>query len=76
MLQITEINIFSVNTEENIWSIEGEITFEDDIVSAFEAEYLPEEDELEDLSLELELTGFDRNILKEMLLTAIDEYEE
>lgn len=76
MLQITEINIFSVSTEENVWSIEGEITFEDDIVSAFEAEYLPEEDELEELSLELELTGFDRNVLKEMLLTAIDEYEE
>ncbi len=76
MLQLTEINLFSVNTEDDVWSIEGEITFEDDIVSAFEAEYLPEEDELSELSLELELTDFDRNALKEMLLTAIEEYEE
>ena len=76
MLHISEINIFSVNTEDDFWSIEGEIIFEDDIVSAFEAEYLSAEDELSELSLELELTGFDRNVLKEMLLAAIEEYEE
>lgn len=38
--------------------------FEDDLTSAFEADYLPDEDELENLSLELELDGFDTKVLK------------
>ena len=46
MLQITEVNIFSLSKDEDAWTIEGEIIFEDDLTSAFEADYLPDEDEL------------------------------
>jgi len=55
MLRITEVNIYSIDKGDDSWAIEGEILFEDDLTSAFEATYLAEEDELENLSLELDL---------------------
>lgn len=76
MLQISEVNIFSLSKEEDIWSIEGEIIFEDDLTSAFETGYLPDEDELDDLSLELELEEFDQKTLKTMILDAVNNFEE
>ena len=67
MLQITEVNIFSLSKDEDAWTIEGEIIFEDDLTSAFEAE---------NLSLELELDGFDTKVLKNMILDAANDYED
>ncbi len=76
MLQITEVNIFSLSQDDDVWSIEGEITFEDDLTSAFETGYLPDEDELENLSLELDISDFDRKVLKQMILDAVNDYED
>ena len=76
MLQISEVNIFSLSKEEDMWSIEGEIIFEDDLTSAFETGYLPDEDELDDLSLELELEECDQKTLKTMILDAVNNFEE
>lgn len=76
MLQITEVNIFSLSKDEDVWNIEGEIIFEDDLISAFEADYVSEDDELEELSLELEFEDFDKRVLKEMILDAVNDYEE
>lgn len=76
MMQISEVNIFSLSKDEDVWTIEGEIIFEDDLTSAFEANYLPEEDELEEVSLELEIEDFDTKALKQMLLDAANEYED
>ena len=51
--------------------------FEDDLSSGFAASYLAEEDEWEELSLELEMEeGFSMSVLKDMILSAIEEYEE
>ncbi len=77
MLQISEVNIISVDKSEESWAIEGEVIFEDDLASGFEASYLADEDEWEELSLELEIEeGFRMQTLKEMILTAVDEFEE
>ncbi len=76
MLQITEVNIFSLSQDDDVWSIEGEITFEDDLTSAFETGYLPSEDELENLSLELEISDFNHKVLKQMILDAVNDYED
>lgn len=76
MLQITEVNIFSLSREDGVCSVEGEIVFEDDLTSAFEATYLEDEDELEDVSLEMDFDQFDQKVWKEMLLDAISNYEE
>lgn len=77
MLQISEVNLISVDKSEENWAIEGEVIFEDDLSSGFEASYLAEDDEWEELSLELEIEeGFSMRTLKEMILSAIEEYEE
>lgn len=77
MLQISEVNLISVDKSEESWAIEGEVIFEDDLSSGFEASYLAEDNEWEELSLELEIEeGFSMRTLKEMILSAIEEYEE
>ncbi|MBQ7758926.1 hypothetical protein [Anaerotignum sp.] len=77
MLHISEVNLISVDKSEESWAIEGEVIFEDDLASGFEASYLAEEDEWEELSLELEIEeGFSMGMLKSMILSAIEEYEE
>lgn len=77
MLQISEVNLISVDKSEESWEIEGEVIFEDDLSSGFAASYLAEEDEWEELSLELEMEeGFSMSVLKDMILSAIEEYEE
>ncbi len=77
MLQISEVNLISVDKSEESWEIEGEVIFEDDLSSGFAASYLAEEDEWEELSLELEIEeGFSMRVLKDMILSAIEEYEE
>ena len=77
MLQVTEVNIISVDKSDESWAIEGEIIFEDDLASDFEATYLVEDDELEGLSLELDLEGeYSPRSLKKFILDAVAEYEE
>ncbi len=77
MLQISKVNLISVDKSEESWEIEGEVIFEDDLSSGFAASYLAEEDEWEELSLELEMEeGFSMSLLKDMILSAIEEYEE
>jgi len=77
MLRITEVNIYSIDKSEDSWAIEGEILFEDDLTSAFEANYLADEDELENLSLELDLEeDYDILALKKRVLEATNDYED
>ncbi|WP_304509678.1 hypothetical protein [Anaerotignum sp.] len=77
MLQITEVNIYSIDKSEDGWAIEGEISFEDDLTSAFEATYLADEDELENLSLELEFEeGYDLRALKRWIVKAANDFED
>lgn len=77
MLQITEVNIYSIDKSEDSWAIEGEISFEDDLTSAFEATYLADEDELENLSLELEFEeGYDLHALKKWIVKSANDFED
>ncbi|WMI80635.1 hypothetical protein [Anaerotignum sp. MB30-C6] len=77
MLRITEVNIYSIDKGDDSWAVEGEILFEDDLTSAFEATYLAEEDELENLSLELDLDEeYDVRALKKWIVEAANDYED
>lgn len=76
MLQITEVNIISIDKGEDSWAIEGEILFEEDLSSAFEVTYITEDDELEDFSLEIDITGYDPTTLKNMIVEAAKDFEE
>lgn len=77
MLHIEEVNIYSIDKGDESWAIEGEILFEDDITAPFEASYLVDEDELESLSVELDMDEtFNRSALKEWIVKSASEYEE
>lgn len=76
MLQISQVCIISIDKSDDTWAIEGEIIFEDDLSTAFEVSYVPDEDELEDLSMELDIDNFDTAKLKEMIISSAMEYED
>lgn len=76
MIQISEVSIISVDKGEDSWAIEGEILFEEDLSTAFEVTYLSDDDELEDLTMEINPGGFDKELLKEMIIKASMEFED
>lgn len=76
MVQINDINIFSVDRNDDSWAIEGEIEFESDLTVDFSVTYLTYEDELEDLELEVNPGRYDKDLLKEMILNSVNEYCE
>ena len=47
MIQISEISIISIDKSDDSWAIEGEILFEEDLSTAFEATYLCDEDDFD-----------------------------
>lgn len=76
MIQITEVSIISIDKGEDSWAIEGEVLFEEDLSSAFEVTYIPDDDELEGFSMEIDVSGFDKKLLKEMIIKATVGYED
>lgn len=76
MIQISEVNIISIDKGEDSWEIEGEILFEEDLSTAFAVTYLLEDEDLEELTLEIDPGAFDRKQLKDMVLSAAFEYED
>lgn len=76
MIQISEVNIISIDKGEDSWSIEGEILFESDLTTPFSVTYAVDYDELEDLEIEINPGKYDSNVLKEMILAASATYDE
>lgn len=76
MVQISEVNIISIDKSDDTWAIEGEILFESDLTTAFSVAYNPDYDELEDLEIEINPGKYDKSELKEMIVNASLDYEE
>lgn len=76
MVQITEVSIISIDKSDDSWAIEGEILFEEDLSTAFEATYLCDDDEVVDLNLELEIGTFDTSLLEEIIKQAAEDFDE
>ena len=76
MVTISEITIISIDKNEESWAIEGEILFESDLSTPFSAVYYPDDDELEELEIEITPGRFDKCQLKQMVLNAVQEYED
>ena len=76
MIQISEVSIISVDKSEDTWEIEGEALFESDLTTAFSVTYLPDEDELESLELDVNPGSYDKRLLKEMIVNAALEWED
>lgn len=76
MVQISEVTIFSIDKSDDNWAIEGEILFESDLTTAFSVNYIPDDDELDDLEIEIIPGKYDKRELKEMILEAANEFDE
>jgi len=76
MILISEVNIISVDKSDDTWAIEGEILFECDLPTAFSVNYAIDYDELEDLEIEIDPGRYDRAQLKEMIVSAAQDYDE
>jgi len=76
MVQISEVVIISIDKNDDVWAVEGEIIFESDLTVAFSVNYSPDEDELEDLEIEIDPGKYDKKAFKEMLVEAAQEYDE
>lgn len=76
MIQISDVSIISIDKGDDSWAIEGEVLFEEDLSTAFEVTYLSDEDELEDLSMEINPGEFDKGQLKDMIIKAALDFED
>jgi hypothetical protein len=75
MIQISETTIISIDKSDDSWAIEGEISFEGYLSTAFSATYYPVYDELEELEIEIVPGKYDKCLLKEMILEAVNEFD-
>ncbi len=76
MVQISEVNIISVDKNDESWAIEGEILFDEDLTTAFSVNYIPEDDEFDGMEIEINPGGYDKRRLKEMILEAAEDYDD
>ena len=76
MIQITEIIIITADKSDDSWAIEGEILFESDLTTAFSATYLCDEDEFDELEIEINPGKYDRKLLKDMIIEAVNNFDE
>ena len=75
MVQVSEVSIISIDEEDDTLFVEGEILFESDLTTPFSCSYSNIEDEFEELQLEITPGKFDKNLFKNLFLTAVKEFE-
>ena len=76
MVSITEVVIISIDKEDDFWDIEGEVLFETDLASPFSAVYCPNDDDFEELELEINPGGYDKSLLKRMIIAAAEDCDD
>ena len=76
MIEVEDVISISIDKNDSTWAIEGEIVFESDLTVSFSVDYDHEEDELIDIQLEIDPGKYDKNSLKEMILSSAMEYED
>ena len=73
MIPIDEVCIISIDKSEDVWSIEGEIIYDDDIACPFAAYYIAEDDEFEEITTDADISGFDPDEMREKIKAAREE---
>ena len=76
MIPIDDVCIISIDKTAEVWAIEGEIIYDDDIACPFEASYLAEDDEFEEITAEMDIDEFDYDELRDKIKAAAMDYEE
>ncbi len=76
MLSINEVSILSVHVDEEIMEIEGEVTFDNELTTAFAATYDLEEENFEQIEFDIEITDYDKDEFKEVVVELANAFEE
>ncbi len=76
MLSINEVTILSVHVDEEIMEIEGEVTFDNELTTAFAATYDLEEETFENIEFDIEVTDYDKDEFKEAVIELADSFED
>ncbi len=76
MLSINEVTILSVHVDEEIMEIEGEVTFDNELTTAFAATYDLEEETFENIEFDIEVTDYDKNEFKEAVIELANSFED
>ena len=76
MVNIVDVNIISIDRNDDSWEIEGEIMFEGDLESDFSATYYPGDDELEQVQLDVVPGKYDKHLLKDMIIESSTGFED
>lgn len=76
MIPIEDVCIISIDKSEDVWDIEGEIIYDDDLACPFETSYNTQDDEFEQITTEMDIAEFDKDELKEKMKFAAFNYEE
>ena len=76
MIQISEVNIISIDKSDETWEIEGEIIFEGEFSTGFSVNYNSKYDEMEELEIETNPGKYDKSELKNLIIQSAFNYEE
>ncbi len=76
MLSIQEVTILSVHVDEDIMEIEGEVTFDNELSTAFAANYDFSEENFESLEFEIEVTDYDKDEFREVVVNLANAFDE
>ncbi len=76
MLSINEVTILSVHVDEEIMEIEGEVTFDNELTTAFAATYDLEEESFESIEFDIDVTDYDKNEFKEAVIELANAFED
>ncbi len=76
MLSINEVTILSVHVDEEVMEIEGEVTFDNELNTAFAATYDIEEESFEHIEFDIEVTDYDKDEFKEAVVELAEAFEE
>ncbi len=76
MLSINEVTILSVHVDEEIMEIEGDVTFDNELSTAFAATFDLHEDSFESIEFDIEVTDYDKNEFKEVVIELANSFDE
>lgn len=76
MLSINEVTIISVHVDEEVMDIEGEVTFDNELSTAFAATYDFNEENFESLEFEIEVSDYDKHEFRDAVVELANAFEE
>ena len=76
VIPVDDICIISIDKSEDVWAVEGEIIYDEDISCPFAVSYSTIDDELLEYTAENDMSDFDMDELTEKIKVAIINYEE